>query len=267
MNLLFDIGGTHMRFATSEGIGKPIILETPQAYDQALQEFERVKSELGIDQYDLIAGGIAGPFNQAKDELVNAPHLTDWVGKPIAKDLKDIFDCEVLLENDTALIGLGEAVRGAGTGNKIVGFIGIGTGVGGARILNNQIDQSAFGFEPGHQIINIEDNQHFTFEDYVSGSGIERKYGKSPSEIEDDSVWSEVAEWLAIGLHNVTLLWSPDVIVLGGGMINSGRIPLDEVISKFSEIVTIFPNPPEIKQAELGDRGGLVGAEVLISHR
>ena len=66
----------------------------------------------------------------------------------------------------------------------------------------------------------------------MSGTGIESRKGVKPTEITDEADWDEIAEWLAIGLHNVVVTWSPEVIVIGGGLGSAGVIPLDLVRSK-----------------------------------
>src|SRR6185437_2466030 len=101
------------------------------------------------------AGGIAGVLNKAKDQLLNAPNLVNWINQPLGQSLSDIVSVSVKLENDASLGGLGEATYGSGQGYKIVGYLTIGTGVGGTRIVNGRIDQNALGFEPGHQTIDI----------------------------------------------------------------------------------------------------------------
>ncbi|TAN58722.1 ROK family protein [Patescibacteria group bacterium] len=186
-------------------------------------------------------------------------NLRGWSKKPLAKELKKIFGAPVLLENDAGLAGLGEAVYGAGKGKKIVAYLTISTGVGGARIVDEKIDKNAFGFEPGHQIVFL--NKKFTtLENIASGTAIEKKYGKKPFEIFDAKIWDNVAKDLAYGLHNVAVLWSPDIIILGGSMMKKIGIPVERVKFHLSKILKIFPKSPLIKKSKLGDLAGLYGA-------
>ena len=62
------------------------------------------------------------------------------------------------IANDTAVVGLGEAHRGAGIGYNIVTYITVSTGVGGTRIVDGRIDRRIYGFEPGHQTIDIDNS-------------------------------------------------------------------------------------------------------------
>jgi len=263
MNLLFDIGGTKMRFSISDNfktLQNTLIYPSVQNYREAISFIKEHKDEITQgNSIEYISGGIAGVVQ--KNELFNAPHLLDWIGKPLANDLKEIFGAkDILVQNDAALAALAESVVGAGKDFGIVAYLTISTGIGGARVINKYLDESYFGFEPGHQIININNGQFQTFESLASGSGIEATYGQSASEINTPQVWSQVEDSIAYGLNNVTLLWSPEVIILGGGIINSNNIDLERVRNKLSQLVKVFPKIPELKKSELGEEVGLYGA-------
>lgn len=262
--LLFDIGGTNMRIAVfkdGKSFDEPKIVPTPQDFDEGIQEFKEIALELvGNDKVDGVLGGIASPLDQNK-EIINPPNLPGWQGKNFKKELENIFNVPVYLENDAALGGLGEAVAGAGKDYGIVAYVAIGTGVGGTRIVGGQIDKNAHGFEPGHQIIN--DGQ--TLEQFIGGGSIKKHYEKEPNEIEDIKVRSEIEKNLAYGLNNIAVLWSPDVMVLGGGQINN--FSLGNIQIQFKNFLKIFPEVPLIKKAELGDKAGLYGALELIKQK
>ena len=189
-----------------------------------------------------------------------APNIMGWNGKPFKKELERMFSAPVYLENDAALAGLGEAVKGAGRGYDIVAYMTVSTGVGGARIVNGAIDRNAMGFEIGHQIINY-DGEARTLEEYVSGSGFMHRFGKLPQDITDPATWEEAARLLAVGLRNTIVHWSPDVLVLGGPIVLQSRLPFERLREEIQQSVKeVFPTTPEIKKAELGDSAGLYGA-------
>jgi predicted NBD/HSP70 family sugar kinase len=220
----------------------------------------------------MAAGDIAGVFSKDKSILLISPHLPGWNGKGVKLAIASALSCEVYLENDAAVVGLGEAVYGAGKGADIVAYITISTGVGGARIIKGQIDASAMGFEPGHQIIDADGTlwQHAVcgkgsdFEDAVSGTAISTRYGKKPFEITDEKFWDDMARVVAFGLNNTIVHWSPDVVILGGSMMKKIGIPIERVREHLKGILHIFPVHPRIEHATLGDIGGLYGALALI---
>ena len=220
-------------------------------------------SELDYKKIYSIAGCIAGPLDKTKSFLEEAPNLSDWKNRPLKIELQHSFGTDVLLENDAVLAGIGEAVYGAGKGCNITAYITIGTGVGGARIVNSKLDSNSLGFEPGHQII-VPDGSPCScggkghLEAYISGSSLEGTFNQDAADIQDPDIWSVVTRYLAIGLNNTLVYWSPDVIVLGGAV--SKSIPLDKLQTELRSLVTIFNSLPEVKKAILADKAGLYGA-------
>ena len=272
--ILFDIGGTKTRVAHSDDLSsfsEPVKFATPASYRDgfiaitaAIDDMVRTK---GITA---IAGGIRGPSNHEKTGIVSESKLVDWVGRNIVKDLSDRYHVPVTLENDTAIVGLGEAVSGAGKGYDIVAYHTVSTGVGGARFVHGALDTASVGFEPGHQILDLDRSilghhtQH-TLENLISGTALEKRRGVKPYEIaQDDPVWDELALYLAHGLKNTIVYWSPDVIVLGGSMVvGDPRLLLSDIERHTKEVLgDLVPCPP-IVDAQFKDDGGLYGAMVL----
>jgi predicted NBD/HSP70 family sugar kinase len=260
MHLIFDIGGTHIRGAISDGrtLLRKKIVDTPQSFEEGLPVIASLKEELEEDdQIDTTLCGIAGVLQQDKQSLFVSPNLRDWVGKPLKKELEDICLMPVSIENDAALAGLGEATYGSGKDSNIVMYYTIGTGIGGVRIVNQKIDAHTFGFEPGQQIISIE--QHKTLEEFTSGGSIEKTQGVDPSDIHDEEFWEQITKDLSIGIYNSLLHWSPDLIVLGGGLINQNVISIAIIKQELILLNTMYPNTPEIKKSQFGDESGLMG--------
>lgn len=249
-SILFDIGATKIRVAYSvdgEVFEKPNVIKTPKDNEEQSDIFIKlIKETAGDREIKKIAGGMSR-------------NISGWGSEKLKEDLNKNFDADVFIENDSAIVGLGEANWGAGRGFNIVAYITVSTGVGGVRIVEGKIDERAIGFEPGKQIIDIESGK--TLEDMISGKALEKKTGQNPKEITDPKVWDEHAKNLAVGLNNIIVEWSPDCVVLGGSMITGDpAIPLDKTENYLKEILKIFPQIPPIKKAELGDFGGLYGA-------
>lgn len=275
MYILFDIGGTKMRLAVSK-TGSRLeanvkTIATPQNFQTAIAEFKKIALELsGNTAIKAVAGGVAGPLDRKLTQIANAPNLPHWNNKPLKKELERALGAPVYLENDAALAGLGEAVMGAGKKNKIVAYLTISTGVGGTRIVDKKIDRNALGFEPGHQIIDPTNalcpdcRQPGYLENLVSGASLEHRFQKKPVEIADPQVWEQLAEWLAYGINNTIVHWSPEIVVLGGPMIwGQPAINITRLCHYLKNICAIFPELPRIVSAELKDKAGLHGALIL----
>jgi predicted NBD/HSP70 family sugar kinase len=96
---------------------------------------------------------------------------------------------------------------------------------------------------------------------YLSGKGVEDRTGKKPRDIDDPAFWDSLARYLAFGLNNTIVHWSPDALVLGGSMITGDpAIPIEKIEENLKDILKIFPELPVIKKGELGTSGGLWGA-------
>jgi predicted NBD/HSP70 family sugar kinase len=282
MYIIFDIGGTKMRVARSENcedFGEPVVVPTPSSdFHEGMRLLVDVAKNLAKgERIQAIAGGVAGPLDHDKTMLVGAPNIAGWINKPLAFELQRELSCKVLLQNDTAIVGLGEAHHGAGAGQEIVAYMTVSTGVGAIRIVNGLLDRGRFGFEVGHHIINMDVDEtgnvcknctnHGDLESYISGTAFTERYNKKPYEVESKEPWQEAARILAVGLNNIAVFWSPDIIVLGGSMIVGSMgpvIPFDRTEEYFKMLLTIFPKRPQLAKATLGDLGGLHGALVYL---
>ncbi|MEK7610701.1 MAG: ROK family protein [Patescibacteria group bacterium] len=267
MYLVFDIGGTNTRLAASDDgqtFGSPLILPTPKLFAEAMVSLQAAAATLTANRpLTAAAGGISGTLAPDRRTLVHATHLPDWVKQPLAAGLVAALGGPVVIENDAAVVGLGEAAAGAGKNYSVVVYVTVSTGVGGARIVDRRVDRRVIGFEPGFQI--IDRANLLTLEDLISGTAIARRYGRPPRELTDPAIWDEAAALLAIGLHNSIVHWSPEVVILGGSMFKQPGIALEAVRQHLATFKTALGGVPEIKLAELGDLGGLHGGLQMLS--
>lgn len=268
MLLLFDIGGTKTRVAVTSSAETKIdsnkvkIFPTSNLFSDGVEQIAQVALYLANgNKFQIGGGGIGALLNESKTGIINyakKPTLADWEGKPLVTKLEQALDCTIHLENDAALGGLGEAVFGAGKNNSLIAYLTIGTGVGGVKIENGMIAKNHFGFEPGKQLLKVNDHQSVSLERLIGGRFIEEKTHTTPSEIKESTFWKEIEYYLALGLHNTALFWSPEKIVLGGSIVN--YLSLEEITNQFNELLADFPQKPLIKKATLGELSGLYGA-------
>ena len=263
MDILIDVGGTKTRLAEAvreiprgKSFSNLFVFDTKKDFNEELETIkEWVKGIKEKKEPLRFIIGLPGTLSPEKTKLDRAPNLPLWEGVPIKKIMEETFGALAYLENDTALVGLGEGHFGAGKGYGIMAYISVSTGVGGARIVDGKIDESSFGFEPGHQIIEGKD-----LESQIGGRALAERFGKEPKEINDPAFWTEMARILSVGLYNIALLWSPEAIVLGGSMVRGKPgILVAEADNFTKELLKTFPHPPAIIPASLGDLGGLWG--------
>jgi predicted NBD/HSP70 family sugar kinase len=269
MYIACDIGGTKFRIAGSKDLKnftEPVIKDTPDSPEEGLKEIaETIKEIVNQPNYkdeklEAVVFGIAGVLNADHSELIRSPHLPAWEKVPLKEILgKTIFEinpeAKIYIENDTDIVGLGEAVDGAGKGFEIVVYITVSTGIGGVKVVNGKFEKNRFGFEPGHQILNNQSEKNW--EELASGTAVEARYGKHPKEVAQTEAWAEVEHNIAVGLHNSILHWSPDVVVVGGSMAKD--LDADRLKKGIKDLMKIHPEVPEIKIAKLGSIGGIHG--------
>lgn len=256
-----------MRFARVIGkhnMTEAIIIKTPETYMDSMSEIQGVIKQISKgEQINNLIGGIAGVFDKDGKKLVLSPNLKEWEKKPLFDDLKRMTGAKnVVIKNDTDMTGLGEAVYGAGRDNKIVAYLTFSTGIGGSLIVDKEVAPYRFGFEPGFQIVNEETLKPLH---YVSGTSLKEHYGgKLFRDIKGEYTRNHIMRSVIVGIHNTIVFWSPDVVVLGGGMTESFEI--DYIYKELEKIQLRFPELPEIKFAEKEDTNGLYGALAYLNN-
>ena len=80
-----------------------------------------------------------------------------------------------------------------------------------------------------------------------------------------EAILGEFAWWIGLGLGNLANVLDPDLIVLGGGLVNAGELLLEPVRASFAEFVESREDRDELRivLAALGDRGGAIGAGAI----
>lgn len=272
MKIAFDIGGTNIRVGLFSEDGTLVVKRvelTPQKYKAGIVQMRSMVGALSSSAVPTtIAVAVAGVLDRSQGIILKSPNLSQWEGKPFTADLSRLLGAPIMLENDAVAAGLGEAHFGAGKGKRIVAFLTVSTGIGGAKIVDGKVDANAWGFEPGHQIINIDETTivgnfvQGSWESYASGTSFAKRYGVSSTACTDPVIWKDFAIYLAVGIANVMVLWSPDIVVLGGGVAKSAEKFLPFLQTKLEELV-VFPQKPPVVVGTLGDEAGLWGGSVL----
>lgn len=263
MIILFDIGGTHMRVARA---GRNV-LEASERAQTPKHPREGVRTLVALMEHvskgkkvERIVGGIAGVISSS-GKIEYSPNLNAWNGFALGRNLHNKFKTEISIHNDADLGGLGEARYGAGKGERIVSYLTIGTGVGGTNIVDKKLAAHAYGFEPGHQLIDVITGT--TLESVIGGAALTKRYGKPPYEL-PRAVFNRLTPVLAAGIWNAIVHWSPDVFVLGGALMNENTaFRLADIRAAVERHRRVVPKLPAFRCASLGDQSTLYGAFAL----
>ncbi len=267
MYLVFDIGGTQTRLALSPNgreLGEIVRSPTDVTAKGFASLLGAMKELVGNHKLKGLAGGLPGHLN-AQGLLERTANLPEWAGLPVQERLQEQFGVPVHLANDAALAGLGEATAGAGAGAEIVVYITVSTGINGVRIVRRQIEPSASGFEIGQQLLLERQSVPVSLQELASGAAVEAAYGQPPGELRGPGLWRQEAVYVARGLYNTLLHWSPDVVVYGGSMMRD--ISLEAIRNELEALPDVYGGWPPILAARLGDEAGLRGALELLRQK
>ncbi len=236
--------------------------------------------------------GCAGCVDGASGILHSSPNLPLWKKVPIKRFMEDRLGLPSILDNDVNMISLGEFRYGAARGGRNVFCITIGTGVGGAFIVDGRLyrGQVKTAGEVGHIQVEPEGRacacgNRGCLERYIGKDGLvyltrramrgrrsvlKRSSMLTPIVIEEaarkgDSValavWGKAGYYLGLTIVGVVNLLNPDIVVLGGGISKAGRLLLDPARRVVRERALVVPaRHVRIVRSKLGNDGGVIGA-------
>ena len=274
----------------SENIVRKIIESVEELLEESGKSLEEMSS-IGI--------GSAGQIDRKKGVIIGAPNL-DCYDLHIRKILLDKFDIPVFVGNDLEVATSGEQKFGAGKDCRDFVCVFVGTGIGSAIVKNGHIIYGATGTagELGHIIVDLNGRPcacgaHGCLEAYASRTAIETRIegalkkgrksciteyleeGKSITssmirksiEREDELVTqcvTEASEYLSGGLASVINFINPELIILGGGLIEAVDYFYQNTIKKAkSKSLPVPAEKIQFKKTALGDYSGVIGAAFL----
>lgn len=265
---------------------------------------KRLISDIGITVNDIEYAGIASPGTcDSENGVVVFSNNIVMHNYPIAAVLKEKLGVEkVLIDNDANSAALAEAIAGAAKGASSAIMITLGTGVGGGIIIDGKIfsGHNHAGAELGHMVIEKGGRQctcgrRGCWETYSSATGLINMTREKMEQVKDSAMWELVGgdinavggktafqakrmndkagaevvdsyiEYLAEGLTNITNIFQPEVICIGGGVCNEGEYlmaPLRELVHK-NNFARNSASQTRITRATLGNDAGIIGAAAL----
>lgn len=281
--LAVDLGGTRMRAAVVAPDGTVSSRRTePTPRDaegpEALLALARDVLESRAVARAVI--GVPGRVDYAAGRLEHAPNLPPhWPAALDEARLTRQLGVTVELANDADAAAVGEGYFGAATDCHDLVYLTVSTGMGAGVLLGRRLVRGRRSLaEVGHTIVDLaadRDGHPATLEDLGSGTALERAAaeaglpadGKRIVELVGDGderatrVWHDLARVVAVGVRNLTHLFAPEAIVLGGGVGRTGDVLLDPVRTHLRRDAALDGDEPlELRTAALGDDAGLIGA-------
>lgn len=234
--------------------------------------------------------------------LRGAPNLLCAIDQPVRSRLEQRLGSEVAFANDANCALLAESRVGAGRGASDVVFVALGTGIGGAVMVDGVLQVGAHGFagEPGHMVVERDGvpcpcGRRGCWERYASGAGLawlaqqsvtagggarilELAGGELSSiagehvtaaadEGDGDAhaVFEQFSRWIALGIGNLINTLDPDLVIIGGGVAVHSRHFLGRVEELLAaEVLGAGPHrPTPVALARLGPEAGAIGAALI----
>lgn len=227
--------------------------------------------------------------------LGGAENIKGWENLNLADRIEAETHLPVQMGNDANLMGLGETMYGAGQGARNVVFLTVGTGIGGAVVIDGKLFNGFAnrGTELGHVplIANGEPcacGSIGCLEHYASTSALVRRFNKRAAEAgrsfsgeeingelivrlykEGDKLATECldehCDFLGHGIAGFINIFSPQRIVIGGGLSEAGDFYIQKVSERAHRYVMAdCAVNTQIMAASLGNKAGSIGAASLV---
>ena len=266
-----DIGGTKVLGGVVDQSGnilRTFRKDTPKAGGHELNQSiaEVILELLTTHKVDHVGISAAGLVSSDRATMLGAPNIKDWDGVNIASALLKLCGVKTVVENDANSAAWAERVYGAGKGLENVIMVTVGTGIGGAAIVNGQPLRGAngTGAEFGHMRV-VPNGElcgcgiNGCFERYASGSALMRHAREAISNnsagakellargngtieglmgghITDAArdgdeiaigALATTGDWLGAGIATLSMLFDPSIVVIGGGVVDAGELLLE----------------------------------------
>jgi len=303
-----DLGGTKTEGIVLDELGREahwLRVQSPRHdYEATLQTIADLVAALAqnthVSPYAPVGIGTPGAISPATGVIKNAN--STWLnGRPLLTDLERVLERPVRIANDADCFALSEATDGAAAGAETVFGVIVGTGTGGAIVINRRLvsGPNAIAGEWGHNMLPWPRDDEWPgppcycgrtacIETFLSGPGLERDYATATAatasgagqvesrtltaleicrlaEQGDQQADAAVARYehrMARGLASVINILDPHVIVLGGGMSNVKRL-YENVPRLWQEFVFSDRVDTRLVPPIHGDSSGVRGAARL----
>jgi glucokinase len=244
---------------------------------------------------------VAGIIDKTSGTVLRSPNIQSLSGLGLGSAITDRFSLPVIIENDANAAAYGEKVAGAGRDLEDFVMLTLGTGIGGGVVIGGRLLPVAA--EIGHSTINMTGPQcgcgnSGCLESYASATAI---IGNAISALKNDSdsilkilhngnnykisaediynaalegdplartLLRDAGRALGIGIANVINYFSPQAVILTGGLLGAWNIYVDAAVTEASKraMPELFGRT-QIIASSLGDDAGTIGMAALVFDR
>lgn len=305
-----DIGGTTIKVATANAQGE-LLSETRSLTQRGsgqailegiLETIDRAIEEAGLKPTDIAAVGIGAPGGVDRKRELWGGSTTIHLGMRVSLTdmVKERVGIPAYIDNDGNVAALGEMHFGAGADVLDMIYITLGSGVGGAIIIDGQIHygRGRIAGEIGHMIVQQDGppcgcGAHGCLEALASATAMIRKAQAAlqageptllrelvegdPTQLNGEliaraaqrgdevalKIWREAGEALGVAIYSLAMLLGPEVIIIGGALAQAGDLIFKPMYEKLNQESGGRFDPRQVRMAALGERAGLMGGVAL----
>jgi len=276
--------------------------EGPQlGIKRIIHQIESIVNKTGL-RLAGIGIGCTGPLDLKRGAIQNPYTLPGWEDVPITAPLRDYFSVPVVLENDADVAAIGEYWIGAGQGVERLMAVTIGTGIGTSFVYHGQIYRGLEGCHPEGGHIPLDPSGPLCYcgangcwESLASGTAISEQARQAAAQYpesamlklaggdiqkvdssiavlaarEQDPTACQVikrsAMYMGLGIVSIINFFTPEMIVLSGGVMKSSDLFLPEIKKMVHQNNCMVPaDQVQIVLARLGYYAGIAGAAYAV---
>ncbi|KKS65603.1 MAG: Transcriptional repressor [Parcubacteria group bacterium GW2011_GWC1_43_12] len=273
----FDIGGSSVKaiLVEKKEIKKSLFEDLPENLDQLLDLAARLKNDLAAGEEIAGAGfALAGALDKEKENMLASPNIKFLNNQPLKKLFAQKLNCPVKIEHDARCFILAEKEAGCAKNLKNIFYLTLGTGIGGALMIDGKIIQGAHGSagEAGHMIIDsilgLDWEKIASIQFIKKCLGIDFEEALKRAEENDaqvQEVFSRLGRNLGLGISGIINTFDPEAVIISGGLARAGEY----FLAGMKENIEKYVLSPEAKKtdiifSDLGRFGGALGAAMLI---
>ena len=215
------------------------------------------------------------PKSTTYGHIISTPKL-HWQNYDFVGALKYVFNIPIIWTTDVNAACYGEYILGHGKNLSNVVYYTFGTGVGGGAIQNGEFIEGFSHPEMGHMLVIPHPKDNFKgscpfhdncLEGMASGTSIEQRTTIPGQDLPSDHpLWDFEADYIAQCVHNTTLMLSPDIIILGGGVLRNPHL-IYKVRDSFTKHLNSYVKTPKLESyivtPKLEGNAGIIGCLAL----
>jgi predicted NBD/HSP70 family sugar kinase len=279
--LAFDIGGTQIKYGAVNEAGEVVVnfttdTEAKKGGKYVIDKVIALAADL-MQTYKAEGIGIStlGLVDTEQGVILGGcENIPGYEGMEVKKTVSDALGIPVELENDVNCVGLAELWLGAGKNTKNFIALTVGTGIGGAIVMNGELYRG-HGFSAGEWGYMMVEGK--PFEHVASMTGLCQLASQYKQEKEwngkeifdlydqrDEEIKPAVQTFfkhLAIGISNLIYIFNPEKVIIGGGITGRGEKFLQELNEEIAKyLLPDFQKQTNIVLAAASNSAGMIGA-------